>query len=499
MTTTTKTTYTEEDKALILSHPAIFLDTLGFINDPNDPAKGGFKWTLWPWQWVLLDTFLTNQRVITLKARQLGVSWLLAGYAIWTFLARPGSVTLLISRREAEAMKLLSKAVYIYDHLPREFLPPSHKKDSNTGLRLFSQYLHSEIQALPATPDTGRSETATLVIPDEWAIQEYAAEMYAGYEPTVGQMGQIIGASTAKGPGGFFYDIWQGAKTRENGFISVFLPWHLRPDRTVEWREQKRKEYERAGTPELLGSEYPEDELEAWESSSTSVFPNETVRLLLSQITRPISTRTEPNGSPWLYIYTPARYTAKYVIGSDIAEGTGKDFSTAVVMDAQTGVHVASARMRISPDLWASRLAELGDLYNHAMIAPEKNYYGISTIGALLALGYDNIYRRPKQGKNPQYTREDYGWLTTLRTKPDMIVSFRQALSEGSFITTCQWLINELPYFRKDGEEPGTVSYNAAPGFHDDMIIAAGIAWMTHGSVRGTVRRRSYKTRALSR
>ncbi len=488
------------DYDLLLAHPAIFLDTLGIIHDPNNPAAGGFRWKLWPWQWELLDHFTNNRRVIILKARQLGVSWLFAGYALYTFLSRPGSVILLISRREQEASKLLAKVTYMYHRLPPDLLPPSHRKDADTGVRFFSHHLHSEILALPATPDTGRSETSTLVIPDEWAIQEYAGEMYGGYEPTVGQNGQIIGGSTAKGPGGFFYDLWQGAKTAENGFLPIFLPWYLRPGRTVGWREQKKLEYTKAGTPELLGQEYPEDELDAFASSQVSVFPADLIRYHLAQIQRPKESRLDPDGNEWWRIYKEPRYTGRYILGADVAEGTGKDFSTGFVMDTQTGEHVSSIRLRISPDLFAQRLAEVGMYYNKAKIAVEKNSFGVNTIGTLHnSLGYDNLYYRPNSNPKYKFTQEDIGWITNQRTKPDMIINLRQGLSDGSITTYDSWFINEMPYYQKN-ETLTLTTYNAAQGFNDDMIIAGGIANMCRGSVRlGTRSRRSYKNKSLSR
>jgi intein/homing endonuclease len=248
---------TEDLYDLAMSHPALFIDHFCLINDPNTPERGPFRFRLWPWQWELLDQFVNHKRVVVLKARQMGVSWLMAAYALWTFLSKPGSNIIFISKREEDAAKLLAKAVFIYRNLPPRFKFEANKRDSDTRLAFRSEQLNSTMSALAAVKGAGRSETATLVIPDEWAFQEYAEEMYGGYEPTVGIYGEIKGCSTANGPQGLFYSIYQSAKLGKNGFHPAFLSWSLRPGRTQEWRDSKAEEFRLAGTPELAAQEYP--------------------------------------------------------------------------------------------------------------------------------------------------------------------------------------------------------------------------------------------------
>src|SRR5262245_28630434 len=56
----------------------------------------------WEWQREELDTYLSNQIILRLKARQLGVSWLGIGYCEWKCLTQPGTTALCVSINETE-------------------------------------------------------------------------------------------------------------------------------------------------------------------------------------------------------------------------------------------------------------------------------------------------------------------------------------------------------------------------------------------------------------
>jgi len=123
----------------------------------------------WPWQMQLLGLWATRTRCVTLKARQLGVSWLAAIFALWSAIRKPGQSILLISKGQDDADKLLAKVAFVYERLP------AWKPHGVVNIRSIAfPGLGSEIQALPATPSVGRSRTATLVILDEHAHQPWA-------------------------------------------------------------------------------------------------------------------------------------------------------------------------------------------------------------------------------------------------------------------------------------------------------------------------------------
>jgi len=119
------------------------------------PTDGPMKFVPWPWQPRLLAIFAVTRLLVVLKARQLGVSWLAAIYALWFAIRKPGQVVLLISQRQDDADKLLEKVAFIYARLP------AWRPIANVATRSIRfPGLGSEIESLPATDHIGRSRTA---------------------------------------------------------------------------------------------------------------------------------------------------------------------------------------------------------------------------------------------------------------------------------------------------------------------------------------------------
>jgi hypothetical protein len=92
------------------AHPANWLRHTKAV----DPKTGEvFRFTFdegWEWQRTELDTYLSNQVILRLKARQLGVSWMGIGYSAWRCLTNPGTRALAVSINETESLKLIGRA-----------------------------------------------------------------------------------------------------------------------------------------------------------------------------------------------------------------------------------------------------------------------------------------------------------------------------------------------------------------------------------------------------
>ena len=97
--------------------PAYFLDHYGWIYDAT--AKRWLRFELWPAQLQVLDLLLLHRLLVILKARQLGMTWLLLGYALWLILFRPIATILVFSKRDDEAMELLDRLKKMYQRLPQ--------------------------------------------------------------------------------------------------------------------------------------------------------------------------------------------------------------------------------------------------------------------------------------------------------------------------------------------------------------------------------------------
>lgn len=227
-----------------------------------EPPKGSpIPFMPWPSQRQVLNEFAQHDKLWVLKARRLGLTWLVLHYGFW--IAAFGAETsharvLVFCKNRGDASKLLDRVKAIHDRLP-PWLRQDTGRDSVTSLELPKR--HAEFIALPATEGAARQETATLVVLDEFAFPKNhsARGIWTAVQPTIEGGGQLVGISTGNGRSGdgeTFAQVWDLASSNSNGIHPIFLPWNARPDRTDEWREQQRSDYL---SDEEFEAEYPAD------------------------------------------------------------------------------------------------------------------------------------------------------------------------------------------------------------------------------------------------
>src|SRR5262249_32023156 len=141
--------------------PGYFLDRHVSIYDAA--LADWIPFRLWRAQIQTLDTIRDHRLVVILKARQLGLTWLVLGFALWEMLFRPAATVLLFSRRADEAVALLRTRLRgMYDRLPAWLKVRAFGVDNDHEWELSNG---SRVLAFPTT--AGDSYTATLAIVDE--------------------------------------------------------------------------------------------------------------------------------------------------------------------------------------------------------------------------------------------------------------------------------------------------------------------------------------------
>jgi len=80
--------------------------------------KGKIPFILYDFQKKTLDVFIEKEYTIVLKARQLGISTLVAGYALHTMLFGESKLVLVIATKQDTAKNLVTKVKVMYDNLP---------------------------------------------------------------------------------------------------------------------------------------------------------------------------------------------------------------------------------------------------------------------------------------------------------------------------------------------------------------------------------------------
>jgi hypothetical protein len=231
------------------------------------PAHGRILFDLRDAQSFALNHWDNNRYSLTLKARQIGWTTLVAAHQFWLAFFKEDQNIIDLSRTEREAVLLLRKTKYGFKHLPLWMIErgPESMVDHQQRM-VFSN--GSQITSMPSASDPARGESASLVVVDEWAFLPNPEEAWASIEPVADVGGRIIGLSTANGSGNFFHHLWTGATTGNNKFDSMFFPWSASEDRDEAWYEGKCKSM----LPWQLAQEYPTSPEEAFVRSGNPVF-----------------------------------------------------------------------------------------------------------------------------------------------------------------------------------------------------------------------------------
>ena len=241
-----------------------FLENFWFI---AHPAHGRILFKLRGAQSEALKRWDNNRYSLTLKARQIGWTTLVAAHQFWLAFFHDDQNIIDLSRTEREAVLLLRKTKYGLKHLPMWMVErgPQSLMDHQQRMGLDNG---SQITSMPSASDPARGESATLVVVDEWAFLPNPEEAWASIEPVADVGGRIIGLSTANGSGNFFHQLWNGASTGNNKFDPMFFPWSASEDRDEAWYEGKKDSM----LPWQLAQEYPTSAEDAFVRSGNPVF-----------------------------------------------------------------------------------------------------------------------------------------------------------------------------------------------------------------------------------
>lgn len=199
-----------------------------------------------------------------------------------------------------------------------------------------------------------------------------------------------------------------------------------------------------------------------------------------------------PGGGGRFKVWDEPKVRSRYVVGADIAEGKVRDrtrsaraqlysysdqrpdYSAAHVTEIETGLHVASWHGYVQPTEFAPLLAAIGFYYNQALIVPEVNAMGVAVVeGLTMVIRYPNVYRSKVFNKvERDFLGVDWGWRTTVQTRPLLIARIDEALNAQGLFTRDKDLIRELRTMQID--ETGVP--RAKGKDKDDRVIACGLS-----------------------
>jgi len=445
------------------SDPVHFMKKYCFIQHPQ---RGRIQFALFPFQEKVLNLFQENPYSMVLKARQLGISTLVAGFSLWLMIFHKDKNILCIATKQDTAKNMVTKVKFMYENLP-SWLKIDADENNKLNLRLKNG---SQIKATSAASDAGRSEAVSLLLIDEAAFIENIGEIWASAQQTLATGGGCIALSTPYGTGNWFHQTWVRAENKENDFLPIKLPWFVHPERDQAWRDRQD---ELLGDPRMAAQECDCD----FSTSGDIVFYPEYIEFYeKTYIKEPLERRgTDRN----LWVWEPCDYSRTYMVLADVARGDGKDHSAFHIIDVENNVQVAEYKGQLGTKEYGHLLVGIATEYNEALLVIENNSIGWSTIQTVIDRGYTNLYYSPKSGEVradsyfEQYmdtSKMTPGFTMSSRTRPMVISKFQESLSDKGVTFQSKRLLEEMRTFIWKNGRP-----EAQQGYNDDLVMSFAI------------------------
>jgi hypothetical protein len=393
--------------------------------------------------------------------------------------------------------------------------------------------LMSSIRCVPATGEgVGRSDTLTNVHASEaafWSNMEDTLDALLQAVPDNPDTAVIIETT----PNGFnsFKKFWDDTIAGKTGFTPIFFPWYEDPDYRkpvppgTEWTNEEKQLKEAyglddeqlslrrwciasklRGDEEKFKQEYPSCPEEAFLFSGDPYFNVKKIilqsRMLKKELARgrfifgtdenlrPIDIVWQEAEDGEVTIWENPEKNYPFVIGGDTA-GDGSDRFTCCVINNVTAEQSAELVYSGGSEIWyTQQLYCLGKYFEDALIGVEINF---STYPErkLEEWEYPLLYMREKKD---DATREvnvkKLGWRTDSTTRPHILGNLQTVVSETPEVFNSGALLDEMIRFVRNAE----MRPEAAPGAHDDLVMAAAIAHYIRPQQRYTIAEEKQKT-----
>jgi hypothetical protein len=450
------------------------------------PLRGRINFDLYQYQEHTIKDFDAHRYNIILKGRQIGISTVVACYALWLMLFHRDKNILVIATKQDTAKNLITKVRFAFDNLPIYLQVPCIE---NNKLSLkFKNGSH--IKAATAAEDSGRSEALSLLILDEAAFIKNAEDIWLAALPTLSTGGQAVLISTPNGMGNFFHRKYSEAiqevdevkptvdgDTETFKFHPIKLDWRVHPERDQAWRDKMGR---------LQGEREARQEFDAeFIGSGNTVIDGDLIELYAKEIQEPIR-KAGFDGNLW--IWEECDRSKKYIVVADVSRGDGQDFDGCHVIELESNTQVAEYKGKMPTTQYGHFLVELSTSYNDAILVIERENVGWSTIQTVIDREYKNLFYMSKDRKlvdvhrtvTNRYRSDDKqmvaGFGTTISTRPLIInkldMYMRERLTAGKSLNIRSLrLIEELRVFIWNNGKA-----QAQDGYNDDLIIPLGIA-----------------------
>jgi hypothetical protein len=433
---------------------------------------GLIPFEMWPFQRLMLRSYVNDRFVINKLPRQSGKSTTVTAYMLWLILFHDNQNIAILANKGMLARDLLGKITLAYEYLPK-WLQQGIITWNRGNIELENG---SKIVAASTSSSAIRGGSYNLIFLDEFAFvgNNMATEFFGSVYPTIssGSTSKVIIVSTPNGMN-HFYKLWVDAEEGRNEYVPFQVHWSQIPGRDGEWKKQTISNT----SEEQFAQEF---ECEFLGSINTLISASKLKSLtFLPPIKRYGTT---------LDVYKEPEENHVYAIAVDVSRGVGLDYSAFIVFDISTTPYTIAAKYRcrdISPLVYPNAIANTGRMYNEAFVLVELNDMGEQVANILhYDLEYANILTSTVRGRGGQtigggFAKNiQFGVKTTKTVKGVGCSNLRDLIETDKLIVQDFDLIAELASFQQKGS-----SYEAEEGSHDDLVMCCVIfAWLVRQS-----------------
>ena len=455
--------------------PAYFMKKYCMI---QHPIRGKIPFELYNFQDKVVNEFQEHRMNVILKARQLGISTLTAGYSLWMMTFQQDKNILVIATKQEVAKNLVTKVRVMHANLP-SWLKQRCVEDNKLNLRYRNG---SQIKAVSSGPEAARSEALSLLILDEAAFIDKIDEIWTAAQSTLTTGGQCIALSTPNGVGNWFHKTWVDAEEALGMFNPIKLHWTVHPDRGDEWRKEQ-------DTLLGVGSAAQECDCDFLTSGTGVIDAMLLEELRKSYCIEPVEKRGIDSN---MWVWEQPNYNKDYIVCADVGRGDSADYSAFHVIDVESLEQVAEYKGRINTKDFGNMLVSIATEYNDAILIVENNNIGWATIQQIIDRDYPNLFYTSKDLKyvdvqhqmNNKINRQEKnmvaGFSTTSKTRPLIISKLEEFFREESVVVRSNRLIDELQTFVYINNRA-----EAMRGYNDDLVMSFAIGlWVRDTALR---------------
>ncbi len=446
------------------------------------PTRGTLPFLTYPFQDKALSDFVHHNQNIILKSRQMGITTLVSGYAIWLMTFHTDKQILCLSITQETSKAIVTKVRFANDNLPSWLKVPA-VEDNRLSLKLKNG---SEIKAASSAGTSGRSSALSLLVVDEAAFIDNIEEIWLSAQYTLSTGGKAIILSTPNGVGNWFHKMWKESEAGLNGMNRISLPWNLHPERDQKWRDEQTKLSGERGAAQECDCEFS--------TSGNTVIDIPTIEWYQkTHGCEPIEKRGIDKGY-WIFKYPEAGKS--YMVAADVARGDAADFSAAQILEIETMEQVAEYKGKLPTKEYARALMTMATEYNKALLVIENANVGWAVIQEVLDSNYDNLFyssadlqyvdveNQMTNKLNSEEKKMTPGFTTSNKTRPLVISKLESYFRNKEVIIHSNRVLDELQVFIW---RTGAVSARAEAmdGYNDDLVMALGIGlWIRDVALR---------------